>query len=209
MTPGEQPGDELGDLVARAGTGDAPSLDALLVRYLPRLRAFVRLRVNDMVRQRESCSDLVQSVCREVLEGQDGFRWQGEGPFRAWLFRTALNKICERARSMTQQKRDVRREVSPGSQADYGGLRTREPSASQVAMAAELQERMERAFDVLADDHREVIALSRIVGLSHAEIAQALGRSEGAVRMLLSRALVAYVEAMERIVDGRRQDPPA
>jgi RNA polymerase sigma-70 factor, ECF subfamily len=199
VLPGEWPPDELQELVAKATGGDAPSLDALLVRYLPRLRAFVRVRVNPMVRQRESCSDLVQSVCREVLEGADGFRYLGEAPFRAWLFRTALNKILERTRSMTQQKRDVRREASPGSEADYGRLVARDPSASQMAEASELRDRMERAFDLLDEDHREVIALSRIVGLSHAEIAEQVGRSEGAVRMLLSRALVAYVEAMEQV----------
>jgi RNA polymerase sigma-70 factor (ECF subfamily) len=198
MPPGEQVQGDTGDLVAKATAGDAPSLDALLIRYLPRLRAFVRVRVNAMVRQRESCSDLVQSVCREVLAGASGFRWQGEGPFRAWLFRTALNKILERTRSMTQQKRDVRRE-SPGSDADYGGLAGHDPTASQLAQAAELRERMERAFDLLGEEYREVIALSRIVGLSHAEIAEQMGRSEGAVRMLLSRALVAYTEAMEQV----------
>jgi RNA polymerase sigma factor (sigma-70 family) len=61
---------------------------------------------------------------------------------------------------------------------------------------------MERAFDLLSDDHREVITLSRIVGLSHAEIAAELGRSEGAVRVLLSRALVAYVDALDRTHAG-------
>ena len=72
------------------------------------------------------------------------------------------------------------------------------PTASQLASANELSERMERAFDQLSEEHREVIALSRIVGLSHAEIAAQLGRSEGAVRMLLSRALVAYTAALDR-----------
>lgn len=203
MSAGEPPTEDLRLLVTKATHGDARTLDALLVRFMPRLRAFVRLRSNSLVRQSESCSDLVQSVCREVLEGAVAFEYRGEAAFRAWLFRTALNKILERTRGLTQQKRDVRREVG-GHAADYGELQARDPTASQMAAANELQERMESAFDLLPDDYREVIALSRIVGLSHAEIAEQLGRSEGAVRMLLSRALVAYVEAMERVQRGGR-----
>lgn len=176
---------------------EGPDLDALLVRYLPRLRAFVRVHTNATVRQHESCSDLVQSVCRELLAGAGAFRYQGEGPFRSWLFRTALNKILERTRFLTAQKRDVRREKTQ-SAIDYGTLPGLGPTASQVAAASELGDRMERAFDELADDQRHVIALSRIVGLSHAEIAADMDRSEGAVRVLLSRALVAFTAALER-----------
>jgi RNA polymerase sigma-70 factor (ECF subfamily) len=138
----------------------------------------------------------LQSVCREVLQGAASFRYRGDGPFRALLFRTALNKILERTRGMTQQKRDVRRDVGA---IDYGDLPAPDPTASQVAAANEPSARMERAFDLLSEDHREVIALSRIAGLSHAEIAEHMDRSEGAVRVLLSRALVAYIDALDRV----------
>lgn len=197
MPPVPPPRDDLRELVVRASAGDAPALDALLLQYLPRLRAFVRVRTNELVRQHESCSDLVQSVCLEVLRGAAGFRYQGDGQFRAWLFRTALNKILEHTRRFTQQKRDVRREIA--GDVDYGELPAHDPTASQMAAAGELSQRMERAFDLLPDDYSEVIALSRIVGLSHAEIAEQLGRSEGAVRTLLSRALVAYTGALDRV----------
>ena len=176
---------------------DRPNLDALLLQYLPRLRAFVRVHTNATVRKHESCSDLVQSVCREVLAGAEAFRYEGDAPFRSGLFRTALNKILERPRHLTAQKRDVRRKTTE-SAIDYGSLPGVDPTASQLAAASELSERMERAFDQLSDDHRHVIALSRIVGLGHAEIAAEMGRSEGAVRVLLSRALVAFTGALDR-----------
>ena len=50
-------------------------------------------------------------------------------------------------------------------------------------------ERVETAFDRLSDEQREVISLAHVVGLSRAEIAARLGKSEGAVRTMLSRAL--------------------
>ncbi|MCA8975247.1 MAG: hypothetical protein KDC98_11025, partial [Planctomycetes bacterium] len=55
------------DLVDSASHGDPQAVEELLVRHLPRLRAFVRLRSPFALRARESCSDLVQSVCREVI----------------------------------------------------------------------------------------------------------------------------------------------
>lgn len=195
--PAEPSDTGLRQLVQRAGAGDGTALDQLLLQHLPRLRAFVRVRSNAIVRQHESCSDIVQSVCREVLQAAGRFEFRGDGPFRAWLFRTALNKILERTRSLTQQKRDVRRETPIDGEPDYGGLAAPGPTASQLAAAGELGERMERAFDALPEDYREVIALSRIVGLSHQEIAEQLGRSPGATRMLLSRAMVAFIEALD------------
>lgn len=189
----------LRDLVALATQGHERALDQILVQHLPSLRAFVRLRAGPLVRLCESNSDIVQSVCRELLLAADRFEYRGDGPFRAWLYRTALNKILERTRSLTQQKRDVRREVQAPTTADYGALPGGGPTASQLASAAELSERMERAFDLLSDEHREVVTLARIVGLSHAEIATQLGRSEGAVRMLLSRALVALTRALDQV----------
>ena len=59
-----------------------------------------------------------------------------------------------------------------------------------IAIADEDMERLRDAFTELSDDHRQVITLARVVGMSHAEIADEMGRSEGAVRVLLHRALV-------------------
>jgi hypothetical protein len=66
---------------------------------------------------------------------------------------------------------------------------------------------LEAAFDELPEHYREVITLSRIAGLSRAEIAAHMGRSEASVRNLLSRALVVLAEAMAarwRTRDGPR-----
>jgi RNA polymerase sigma-70 factor (ECF subfamily) len=191
------------DLVLRASRGDATAVDQLLLCYLPRLRAFVRARVDGELRARESSSDLVQSVCREVLDHAGTFSYEGEERFRAWLFTTALNKIRQRARHWNAQKRAPPGSEQRLSEADVADVYGRLHSPSQVAAAAELQQRMERALEQLSEDHREVITLSRIVGLSHAEVARQMGRSEGAVRVLLSRALLALVETIDRL-QGKR-----
>lgn len=200
--PEPTPDGELRELVRKATEADTPSIDALLTRYLPRLRAFVRLRMDAKLRNRESSSDLVQSVCREVLQHAGNFRYEGEERFRAWLFQAALHKIIERQRALAAQKRDIRREANLPD-ADFADLGAALRSPSQLAIAGELADRIERAFDELSDEYREVITLARIVGLPHAEIARQLDRSEGAVRMLLSRALVALIAALDRAGNPR------
>ncbi len=191
------------DLVLRASRGDAASIDQLLVRYLPRLRAFLRSRLDAELRARESNSDLVQSVCREVLDHAGTFSYEGEERFRAWLFTTALNKIRQRARHYATQKRAAPGAAQRASDSEVADAYTNIHTPSQVAAAGELQALMEQALEQLSDDHREVITLSRIVGLSHAEVAHQMQRSDGAVRVLLSRALLALVEAMDRL-QGKR-----
>ena len=182
------------DLVDQASQGDPVAVDALLVRFLPGLRAYVRLRAGPMIRARESASDLVQSVCREVLEHKDQLRYGGEAGFKHWLYTTAFRKIANRKEYYQAAKRDVRRERPAKPNADdsagdilsgYGTLTT----PSKFAIAHEQVERLEAAFDRLSEEHREVILLARMIGHSRAEIARITGRTEGAVRSMLSRAL--------------------
>jgi RNA polymerase sigma factor (sigma-70 family) len=138
---------------------------------------------------REEDEDLVQSVCVEILRDADDFEYRGLPSFKRWLYLNALRKIRDRARFHGRQRRDVQREVAmPTEPQDYSGFGSL-LTPSRAAIQAEEVARLERAFDELSDEHREVITLSRIVGLSHEEIAQEMQRSPGATRVLLHRAL--------------------
>ena len=174
-------------LVAAAQEGDSEAMEQLLVRHLGGLRAFVRAKSGEVLRQKESCSDLVQTVCREVLDGIGGYQWRGEGSFRHWLFTVALNKIRGRADYYAAERRNPAREVG-------GEHALRELYASicgprQHAIGAEAVAGFEAALDRLSDDHREVILLSRVIGLDHGEIAERLGVERVTVRTRLGRAL--------------------
>ena len=203
--------DEIQALTERAGQGDRAALDALLERYLPELRAFVRLRAGPMLRARESESDLVQSVCREVLDHADRFRHPSETAFKRWLYTTALRKILGRRDFYLAQKRDVLREVRPsdddperraaGLMSFYQSFST----PSRQAMLREEVERIEGAFETLNDEQREVVTLAHIVGLPRTEIAAQIGKSEGAVRMILHRALAKVARQLRVIEDDAEE----
>ena len=173
----------------RGGSGDVREPDDLLQQNLPALRAFIRLQCGPQLRQRESCDDLVQSVCREWLEARRRNDLT-DGPVgRGWLFAAARNKIRQRVRYFGEQKRDPVREVclDPGLIAAYSTL-----GPSRQAMRQEDIQRLEAAFDRLSDPHREVIALAKLAELPLAEVGQRMeGRSVAAVSMLLGRALAA------------------
>lgn len=181
--------DEIAPLVDAARGGDAAAQEELLRRNLPDLRAFLRLRLDPELRLRESCSDLVQSTCREVLGGLKDLEYRGEGPFRAWLFTVARNKLQERRRfHLAEKRRHDREDVG----ADLDGLLgsySRFATPSQAASGREQAERLERAFDRIPEDQREVLTLTRIAGLSTREVAEQIGRTEDATRALLARAL--------------------
>ena len=189
----DAPQEDIGKLAEAAARGDRAAVDALLGRYLPELRAFVRLRAGAMVRARESSSDLVQSVCREVLQHIDRFQFPSEPAFKQWLYTTALRKILNRQEYYLAQKRDALREAPVDSDRSsdermmqaYRSFST----PSRQAMLREEMERIEKAFESLPEEYREVITLAHIVGLSRSEIAAQMGKSEGNVRVLLHRAL--------------------
>jgi RNA polymerase sigma-70 factor (ECF subfamily) len=189
--------------VQDAKNGDRSALDELIRRHLPGLCAFVRLQLGGTLRARESASDIAQSVCREVLEQLDRFDSGGDEGFRRWLFTTAMRKIRDRAAYWRAQRRDAARD-QPIDVDDALAHACREiTSPSAAAGGKELVDRIERAFDGLAEDDREVILLSRVLGLPHDEIARQTGRSEGACRVLLHRAL----GKLARMLDAP-DDPP-
>jgi RNA polymerase sigma-70 factor (ECF subfamily) len=187
---------ELETLVRSASRGDQPAVDELLARYLPGLRAFIRLRVGPVIRARESSSDIAQSVCREILGNIDAFQYGGEVGFKHWLYTSALRKLQKKDDYWRAQKREAVREISDDDEQLLGCYRSLS-SPSRRAMAREEAQRIEAAFDQLSEDDREVIALARVIGLSHKEIAEKMGRTEQATRLLLHRALAKLAEKLD------------
>lgn len=179
-------------LAQRALSGDLPALRELLGHYLPELALYVRLNAGADVLARESVSDVTQSVAADVLPALAGQSFADVGGFFAYVRRAALHKLIDKQRHHRAARRDLHREVDGAVVPDAfdlpGHLRD-VLTPSGHAIAAEDAALLARALQRLPDDQREVVTLARLVGLPHAEIAQVLGRSEGACRMLLSRGL--------------------
>lgn len=182
------------EAVRRASGGGAVALDDLLARHLPGLRTYVRRNVGPALLAKESSSDVVQSICREVLADAGRFEYRGEAAFRAWLHQAALRKIIDRQRYYRAEKRDAARESAPaGSTAltldELAVLASSVHMPSRGAILNEEIERLERGFAKLSEADRSVLGLVYVEGLSHLQVAERLGCSEVNSRKLLSRAL--------------------
>lgn len=185
-------------LIAAAGRQDRAAVEQLLVRHLPGLEAFVRLRMGAELRALMTAPDVVQSVCREVLQDLGDFEFRGEAPFRHWLYVRAENKLRMQHRFHHAQKRDRGAEQPlPDASTFLPAYRTL-CTPSQALDQQETIRRVEAAFDLLPDDYREAVTLHKLCGLSHAEIAERMQRSEGAVRNLVYRG----ISRLALLVDG-------
>lgn len=193
----------ISELVSRTARGDQQAAEELLERNLPQLEAFVRLKSGKRLLAKESASDIVQSVCREVLKDLDDFKWVDESHFKYWLFTNALRKIANRHEYWSAQRRDLAKEVPTGHAGvsssgealllnAYQSIAT--PSRNVVAQ--EEIARVERLFGKLPDRYREVILLSKIVGLTQLQIAEKMNMTEVNVRVLLFRALARLSELL-------------
>lgn len=181
--------DPLSTRLSRAHDGDRAAVEALLVEFLPGLRAWLAHHAGAAVAAKETPDDLVQSVCREVLERLEGDRieYRGEAQFRQWLYQAAAHKLQNRRRHLHAERRDVRREVVASGTWEDHLARLSTPSAH--AMRREDLACLESALAALGDEQREIIRLARLEGLSHAEIGSRLGVSESHSRVLLARAM--------------------
>ena len=191
-------------LVTLAKEGDQPAINQLCRIYGERIRRIIRLRIDRKLRPKIDSVDIVQDALVQALAGLDNFTYKNEGDFLRWLSKIAENKLRDILDKFHADKRDIRREIpfkiiEASTEGDSfgvdGPLQTTTPSV--LFSRKEQFERLERAIDHLKPEYRDVIFLSRIERLSHEEIALRMGKSKGAVAMLLSRALVALTAAYE------------
>ena len=189
-------------LVALAKEGDQTALNQLCRVYGERVRRIIRFRLHGKLRSKLDSIDVVQDVLLLAMGGLKDFTYRSEGDFLRWLSRIAENKIRDIFDEFNAEKRDIRKEISfkqEGSSTDGCFRGVAEPigttTPSVIMRKKEALDRLEKALDTLKPEYKEVIVLKRIEGLSHAEIAERLGKSTNAVPMLLFRAMAALTIA--------------
>jgi len=155
-------------LLVEAAQRDPRRFAELYELNFDRVYAFIARRVHN----REEAEDLTSEVFHQALANIQRFEWRGT-PFAAWLYRMAANAIIDRWQSVSKQQVDPRRDA-----ADLAALEEIE----QRAMLFQL-------VDSLPPDQRRVIMQRFVEQKSIREVADELGRSEGAIKQLQLRAL--------------------
>jgi RNA polymerase sigma-70 factor (ECF subfamily) len=198
---------EVERLLVQARQGRRECLGKLLERYRNYLQLLARTQIDLHLQGRVDTSDVVQEAFLDACRDFGQFRGRSEGELRGWLRQIVLCNLARLIRQqMGTQKRDVRREVSLEQQ--LAALNTSSARfeaalagrASSPSAQAQRQERAARVADRLArlpPDYREVLVLRNLEGLGFTEVAERMGRSTGAVRILWVRALDQFRHLLE------------
>src|SRR5713226_6777827 len=172
-----------------AAQSDPARFGEVYEHYFTLVYAYVARRV----RNRDEAEDLTAEVFRKVLASLPRFKWRG-APFAAWLFRIARNMIADRAKRLGRETAGGNSE--PSLTVGLAPRRQRSESSSRAphSQQIELEDSERRALlfrlvDELAENQRRVLVMRFAEEKSIREIAEAIGRSEGAVKQLQFRAL--------------------
>ncbi len=196
--------DKTQHLVAMVRGGDESALNQLCKVYGPRVHWIIRLRMGKELRSKLESMDLVQDTLIHALNDLDDFTYKNEGDFVRWLSTIAENVLRGNLKKLHAGKRDIRREVpldgygpTTGSRlvVNPGPIDATTPSV--IMSRKEELEKLEKAIDKLKPEYREVIVLTKIERLTYKEISERLGKSNDAVRKLISRAILALANVFE------------
>jgi RNA polymerase sigma-70 factor (ECF subfamily) len=158
-------------LLIEAAQKDPSRFAELYEKNFYRVYAYIARRVRD----RAETQDLTAHVFHQALANLGKFKWKGS-PFAAWLYRIASNAIADQA------KRKMRESMPQSSSVS-------ESSTTVDLEEVERRSRLFSAVDKLPEDQRRVIVMRFSDEKSIREIADKLGRSEGAVKQLQFRGL--------------------
>jgi RNA polymerase sigma-70 factor (ECF subfamily) len=167
-------------LIQRAQqTGDPQAFDGLYVLYADRVYRFLLARLGDV----HAAEDIMAQVFLRLIEKLGQYQLapkDNAAIFTAWLYRLTYNKMIDvlRRQKNHQQVSIKYAEVLPQSQ----------PMSEAVEQQVEFGQVMEK-LQLLNEQQRMVIQLRFIEGLSIAETAQIMQKSEGAVKALQHRSL--------------------
>jgi RNA polymerase sigma-70 factor (ECF subfamily) len=178
------------------------SPDQELEKYRPYLILLARMNLGQELQGKLDASDLVQHTLLEAYRKRDQFRGQGEAEMAAWLRQMLVYALADVRREFKRGKRCIARERSlqatlDGSSVQLEGLAAQQSSPSQRTVRHENILRLAAALLQLPEDQRQAVERKHLQGLSVAEIAVLLNRSETAVGGLLRRGMTSLGELLK------------
>ncbi len=175
-------------LVERSRQGDLAAFRELVDRYQSRAQSIAI----GVIGSREDAEDIVQEAFLKAFRNLNSFR--GQSSFYTWFYRIVFNLAIDLSR-----KRYRRSESSMGdhsaidalslsSPADASDFMGSIPNPDQVMQRTDLGKEIRKAIGGLSPEHRAVILLREVEGLSYSEISDVVGCSKGTVMSRLHHA---------------------
>lgn len=179
-------------LVERA-KDDPAAFGLLYQRYVKKIYNYVYYRTGN----HHDAEDLTARTFYHALSNLG--RYQNRGvPFSAWLYRIAHNQVANWHRDRSRRKVIALDELVVASQ--------RKVAPESVIESEEERNALLKAIRQLPSDRQQLLILKFTAGLSNVEIGRVMGRSEGAIKSLYHRTLLALREKLagEMDVDGEK-----
>ena len=190
------------DLAGRLKAGDANALAEFMQQHRPQLMAFIERQLGTALRRKVEADDVFQETCAEAVRALPTAELGDRDPF-SWCCQIAERRIIDLHRRFFEaQKRDAGREVplgaggggtGSGSDSRPGGLinmlvaSMTTPSQAFSRNARELK--LQEALLKLPDDQQQALRMRYVENLPSKQIAEKLGKSDAAVRVMLTRSL--------------------
>ena len=202
--PTEPPDVPFATLLQQARSGGIDAIEQLLARTQVRLQRVVDTRLGARLRASLRQSDVLQNSYLAMLDALPRFTGTTEDDFVMWVARIIENDIHRKHRWFRAKKRAAPSRTSQRNLL-LGILMPPTPTPSQEFASREEQTQLLAALKRLEPDHAKVLELTAFENLSHREVAERMGRSEGACRMLLLRARAALALELEQDDDPPRE----
>ncbi len=193
------------ELLARLRAADPQAWNAFLQSRHQALLRFVERNLGEGLRRKVEPTDIVQEVGLSVAGSLESLDLGDRDPF-GWLCQLAERRIIDaHRRHFGAQKRSATREVGlevGGTQSENSGgglinvLIETMTSPSEAMARDQRAVRLHQALEKLPAEAREAIRLRYVEGLPSKEIAAQLGKTDGATRVLLTRALAKLQELL-------------
>lgn len=176
-------------------SGDTDALGRLLEVYAPRLRNFVQRQMSTALQQKLDPDDVLQEVSISCMRSLPDIELSDREPF-AWVCQVAKRRIIDAGRRFQgTDKRSLAREkrLVGGSETGKAGLVemlvASITSPSQAFSRDQREFRLQQAIEQLPAENQEALRLRYVDALPTKEIAARLNKSDGAIRVMLTRSL--------------------
>ncbi len=177
------------ELIQKARAGDETAFASLVEVYEKK----VYHQALRLLNQPEDAADVTQEVFWKVWQGLPHF--QGSAAFSTWLYRLTDNACIDLIRKEKKRRGDVPLEELPPD----GALTIdAAPTPHEALERQELHQAVEKGLSALSEEHRRVLVLREINGLSYQQIAETLDLDLGTVKSRIARARMALSKFLKR-----------
>ncbi|MEO7803050.1 MAG: sigma-70 family RNA polymerase sigma factor [Actinomycetota bacterium] len=176
---------EVQELIAQAKQGDQAAFGKLYRLHVTSVYKYLSYRLRDTA----MVEDLTAEVFLRALRKIHTYEYRGID-FSAWLMRIARNILLDHVKSSGNRLEVV-------GIADGAADTITVPGSDLEVLDRLDREELHGALNKLRPDHQEVLYLRFLQGLSSSETADAMGKTEGAIRVLQFRALKQLLKVMK------------